>query len=206
MADDERSGAVSKSGVIVLDTLMVETPVWLSLSRTAMQVYLLFRTKCVIDTHGVRRGKRSLERIIVNNGEIEFTYIEAKQKYGITPGRFVRAIDELVEKGFLYISETGMGLYKMTTHYGISERWRDYEKSSFREMHRPERSIKGGFCKGNKLWQKAKRKKSTAIRAHNAMRKNAHGEILAMRTDVHGQKVINRYNFCDGRWLCKQIA
>jgi DNA-binding PadR family transcriptional regulator len=149
-----------------------------------------------------------MERIL-NNGEIEFTYEEAEQQYGITAGRFVRAIDELVEKGFIDIPETGMGVHKVKTYYGISERWRDYETSSFREMHRPERSIKCGFCKGNKLWQKAKRKKSTAIRAHDralAMRKNAHGEILAMHTDAHGQRIANRYKFCEGQWLCTKIA
>ena len=179
------------------------------LSKTALQVYLLFRTKCVIDTHGARRCKRSLERIIVNNGEIEFTYEEAKQKYGITASRFVRAIDELVEKGFLDIAETGMGVHKVKTLYAISDRWRDYGTPSFRQVKRPERNIKCGFRKGNKLWQRAKKKKTTVIRAHEkalALRKNTHGETLAMRTDAHGQKIISRYNFCEGKWLCVKIA
>jgi len=146
-----------------------------------------------------------MERIL-NNGELVFTYEEAKRLYGITAGRFTRAIEELVEKGFLDISETGMGLYKMATHYGISDRWRDYGTPSFRQVHRPERSIKCGFRKGNRLWQKARKKKSTAIRAHGSMRKNVHGEVLAMRTDAHGQKIVNRYNCCDGRYLCTQIT
>lgn len=144
---------------------------------------------------------------MLNNGELVFTYIEAKQKYGMTAGRFARAIDELVEKGFLDIAETGMGLYGMPTHYGISDRWRYWGTEKFEPAKRPEPNIRGcGFRKGNKLWQKARRKKSTAIRAHGVMRKNAHGEVLAMRTDAHGQKVINRYNYCDGRYLCTQIA
>jgi hypothetical protein len=147
-----------------------------------------------------------VERIL-NNGEIEFTYAEAKRKYGITAGRFRRTIDELVEKGFLDISETGMGLYKMATHYAISDRWRWWGTESFKSAKRPEPNIRGcGFRKGNKLWQKARRKKSTAIRAHGAMRKNAHGEVLAMRTDAHGQKVINRYIYCEDEGLCVQIA
>jgi hypothetical protein len=198
---------MSKSGVIVLDKLMVQFPAWLSLSGAAMPVYLLFRCKCQFAKKNKRPGKRSeglMERIL-NNGEIEFTYIEARRKYGISRGRFVRAIDELIEKGFLEITEPGGGVHKQKTLYGISERWRDYGTPSFRQASRPERDPKCGFRKGNKLWQKAKRKKSSAIRAHggaSAMLKNAHSEILAMRTDAHGKKVKNRYNYCDGRYLC----
>lgn len=147
-----------------------------------------------------------MERIL-NNGEIVFTYEEAKRLYGIKPSRFRRAIDELVEKGFLDIAETGMGLYRMATHYAISDRWRWWGTDRFEQAKRPEPSIRGcGFRKGNKLWQKARRKNSTAIRAHRPMRKNEHSHILAMRTDAHGQKVVNRYNLCAGRWLCVQIT
>jgi|GEM_PF-823082 len=204
---------MSKSGVIVLNKLMVLSPVWLSLSGTAIKVYCLFRCKCQFAKRSPRygNGKRSDDLMgrLLNNGEIEFTYEEVEQQHGITAGRFVRAIDELIEKGFLDIAESGSGVYKLKTLYGISERWRDYKTPSFQQAHRPERQIKCGFQKRNKLWQKAKRKKSTAISAHGgalAMRTDAHGEILAMRTDAHGQKVINRYNFCDGRYLCTQVA
>ena len=202
---------MSKSGVVVLDKLMVQTPVWLSLSGTAIKVYHLFRCKCQFAKKSKRQGKRSeglMERIL-NNGKIEFTYKEAEKQYGITRGQFVRAIDELIEKGFLDITEPGGGIRKLKTLYAISERWRDYDKASFRKMHRPERSIKCGFRKGNKLWLKAREKKSSAIRAHGgalAMLKNAHGEILAMHTDTHGQKVINRYIYRDDKGLCVKVA
>jgi hypothetical protein len=208
MAGDE-GDAMSKSGVIVLEQMMVKSRAWLSLSGTAVQVYLLFRCKCQVAKRCRPPGKRSegLLGRILNNGELVFTYHEAKRLYGITAGRFRRAIDELIEKGFLDIAETGMGLYKMATHYAISDRWRWWGTERFETAKRPEPSIRGcGFRKGNKLWQKAHRKKSSAIRAHGDMLKIAHGEVLAMRTDAHGQKIVNRYNYCDGRYLCTQIA
>jgi DNA-binding PadR family transcriptional regulator len=202
---------MSKSGVIVINQIMVNSAVWLSLSGTAIKVYHLFRCKCIIAKKNHRSNKRSESIIdrIMNNGEIEFTYKEAEKQYGIARGRFLRAIDELIEKGFIDVAEPGGGIHKLKTLYAISERWRDYDTPLFRKMHRPERRFKCGFHKGNKLWLKAREKKSTAIRAHggaSAMLKNAHSEILAMRTDAHGQKVINRYNYCDGRYLCTQIA
>jgi hypothetical protein len=188
---------------------MIKSGAWLSLSGTAIQVYLLFRCKCQIAKRSRRPGKRSeglIERLL-NNGELVFTYIEAAQKHKITAGRFRRAIDELVEKGFIDITATGMGVHKVESLYAISERWQSYGTPLFRPAKRPVPNIRGcGFRKGNKLWQKAHRKKSTAICAHGAMCKIAHGEVLTMRTNAHGQKIINHYNYCDGRYLCTQIA
>ena len=159
---------MSKSGVIVINQVMVNSAVWLSLSGTAIKVYHLFRCKCIIAKKNHRSNKRSESIIdrIMNNGEIEFTYEEAEKQYGIARGRFLRAIDELIEKGFIDIAEPGGGVHKLKTLYAISERWRDYDTPSFRKMHRPERRFKCGFRKGNKLWLKAREKKSTAIRAH----------------------------------------
>ena len=113
MAGNAGDSTLSKGGVIVLDKLMVQSPVWLSLSGTAIKVFQLFRCKCQFAKKSKRPGKHSeglMERLL-NNGEIEFTYLEAKNKYGFTFPRFSRAIGELVEKGFLDITATGMGVH-----------------------------------------------------------------------------------------------
>ena len=163
MAGNTGDNTMSKSGVIVIDQVMVNSAVWLSLSGTAIKIYHLFRCKCQFAKRSQRYGnqKRSDDLMgrLLNNGELVFTYTEAKQKYKITAGRFRRAIDELVEKGFLDIAKTGMGLYKMTTYYGISDRWRYWGTENFEPAKRPEPNIRGcGFRKDNLLWQKAKRK------------------------------------------------
>lgn len=207
MGGDEGAAMSKGCGKIVMEKAMLVSPVWLSLSGTADKVYCLFRCRCVYGRIGGKRGKHNYEHI--NNGKLEFTYIEAKEKYGIKAGRFVRAIDELVLKGFLDVTEPGGGVHKFKTLYGISERWQNYETDSFQQIHRPERRFKCGFRKGNNLWQKANRKKSTVENAHglsDSMRNNEHGSILAMRTNAHGKKVINQYNFSNGRYLCSQIA
>jgi hypothetical protein len=161
-------------------------------------------------SYGNMKRSDDLMGRLLNNGELVFTYIEAEQKHKIAAGRFGRAIDELVEKGFLDIAKTGMGLYKMTTYYGISDRWRYWGTEKFEPAKRPEPNIRGcGFRKGNKLWQKAKRKTqllSVRTAGALAMSKNMHGEVSAMHTGAHGQKVINRYIYCEDKGLCVQIA
>jgi len=184
---------------------MVKSKVWLSLSKTAKDVFLIFRTKCQIAKRKGKPGKRG--PVIINNGEIVFTYVEAKKKYGISASRFRRALDQLVEKGFIDIEATGMGVHKVTTLYAISERWRDYGTLHFKKAKRPEPIIANpGFRPGNKLWQKARAKNSSDENEHGAVNNNVHGELLAMYTNVHGEKITTQYKRIDDKWLACKIA
>ena len=193
------------SSIIVLDQRLIKSKVWLSLSGTAINVFLIFRTKCQIGNRRRKQGAKG-RKIIINNGEIVFTYDEAEKKYGITHGRFNRAIDDLVAKGFIDISDTGMGLHKMTTYYSISDRWEKYGTSEFRNIKRPKaKQYNAGFKLGNELWKRRK-EKITVKNDHGAVRTNNHGGIVAMRTNEHGQKIKTCYNLLNGQWLATKIA
>ncbi len=190
-----------KNSLIVLEQSMIKSNVWLSLSGTSVNVYLLFRTKCRIEKRGIKRGKRDLERMISNNGEIVFTYAEAKTKYRISKNRFRRAVDELLEKGFIDIAETGMGVHKVTTLYAISERWRKFGTPDYKTVPRPKPPIANpGFKKGNKMW-KRRANFSSAENDHGAVFKNKHGQILVMHTNEHGKKQKVLYKWRNNKWL-----
>ncbi len=191
--------------VIVLDQYLVKSEAWFSLSGTAMKVFLIFRTKCQFAKRQGKPGKRG--PVIINNGEIVFTYDEAEEDYGITRPRFSRALTQLITKGFIDITATGMGVHKVETHYAISERWRDFGTPDFKEVRRPKLSIANpGFKRGNKLWQKAREKESTDENVHGAVYENVHGAILAMYTNVHGEKVTTLYKRSNDKWLACKIA
>ncbi|UCD51437.1 MAG: hypothetical protein JSW27_02160 [Phycisphaerales bacterium] len=195
-----------KSSVIVLRRQLLASPAWWSLSATAMKVYMIFLTKRKMGPLQTKK-KRSRNFVCLNNGEIVFTYQEARTKYGLTASRFRRALDELIETGFIDITATGAGLYKVATLYAVAERWQEYGTPDFVRAERPRRG-KGypGFKKGNTAWQKSLKKKATVIRAHGAMRIDEHGPVLAMRTNAHGQKVAILYKWSKTRWLESQIA
>lgn len=93
--------------------------------------------------------RREKEWIIANNGEIQFSYLEAEKKYGIKAGRFTRAIDELMRVGFIDIAKTGFGLQKDVTSYAISNRWEKFGTDEFIVVRRPKRKQRLGFAKGN---------------------------------------------------------
>jgi hypothetical protein len=129
---------------------LVKSVAWLSLGGTAKDVYLLLRTKCRIIKQQGKTGKRG--PVIANNGELEFTYDAAEEKYGITTGRFTRALDQLVDRGFIDVAATGMGVHRVKTWYAISDRWPDYGTPDFKPATRLRPSIANpGFKKGDEL-------------------------------------------------------
>lgn len=150
-------GHMSKQRVIVLDQQLVKSGAWLRLTGAAPQVYLVFRCKCQIKTLKGKPGKG--RRVIANNGQIVFTYSEAEKQYGLTKPRFMRAIDQLVEYGFIDIAATGCGHRKMTTMYSISDRWRQYRTAAFVNAKRKRSTANPGFQKGHKLWKQKEKAK-----------------------------------------------
>ncbi len=193
------------SAVIVLEQRLVKSAVWLSLSGTAKSVYLLFRTKCRVGKPPGKPGKR--DWMILNNGELVFTYREALSKYGTTASRFRRALDELIEKGFIDVEAAGMGVHKVTTLYAISERWRDYGTPAFRPAKRPTPSIRNpGFKRGNKLWRRASKKNASVENAHGAVRDNESAEVVTVQADVHGDKETFFAQGAEKQAISRQLA
>ena len=112
----------------------------------ACQVYLIFLGKCRWEKVQARPMSRDREWRITNNGEIQFTYIEAEEKYGIPSGKFTRAIDDLIRVGLIDITKTGLGLKKEVSLYAISNRWENYGTDAFVVKKRPKRTEQFGFA------------------------------------------------------------
>ena len=73
-----------------IDRALLRSEAFRSLRGVAMLVYLDFLSKRRVQA---MKGKAQKDRwIIINNGQIEYTYSEAGKK-GITRPRFMRAID-----------------------------------------------------------------------------------------------------------------
>jgi hypothetical protein len=122
-----------KNSVIVLEQELVKSKVWLSLTASAKDVFLLMRCRCKYGKMG-RKGHE--KTVITNNGAIVFPYREAGTKFGFTVPRFMRSIDLLVETGFLDIVEHGNAALRQPTKYGISERWRKHGGEGFEKRKR----------------------------------------------------------------------
>jgi hypothetical protein len=130
--------------VLVIDSHLVSSKAFLNLSGIAPQVYFLFLRR----RRMVKTGRKGKEKwVIENNGEIVFPYAEAITKFGLTRPRFLRAIDQLVEHGFIDIVHSGGGMMKDVSKYAISERWKEYGTNNFIHTRRPKDTRGLGFKK-----------------------------------------------------------
>lgn len=91
--------------------------------------------------------------VITNNGEIVFTYSEAKELGIKSSQTYYKVIRELVgDKGFIDIAEQGNWYEKKPTKFAISERWKRYGTDEYDSVEVPRILPKGlGFQKQNSL-------------------------------------------------------
>ena len=137
-----------------VDRRMHRSPAFRKLTASSIFILLEFYSRRQV-AKIPRRGYQ-----IRNNGEILFTYAEAQNKFGISRSTFRRAIDQLVELGFIDIAHHGGGMMKDCSKYGISERYRDYGKEAFIKKSRKKDHRKLGYTKDNWEEQTGRKRKS----------------------------------------------
>lgn len=118
--------------------------------KAAMLCLVRFHQKAYKKNTRKKKGG-SKHPIITNQGEIVFTYSEAKE-LGIKSSRtFCRVIKELVEdKGFIDISEVGNWYLRQPTKFSISYRWKHYGTDGYIQ---PENKNTLYLSKANRLYQ-----------------------------------------------------
>lgn len=145
-----------KSHGVWLDADLIISPAFEQLTKTQIRVLLMFLSKRQMKARSKRkRYKTADDYDIVNNGDITFPYSEAAQ-LGINSMGFTRALDKLIEVGFIDIHVQTRGYNKEPTRYAICDRWKKYGQSDFIRGYRnkPPRTPGG--------WAAKKRPKTSA--------------------------------------------
>lgn len=124
-------------GVIYISKEMIKSKAFSNLSGKAAHVLLIFFTKRVMKKIPI--GKKGKEWVCENNGRITFYYREAAESYGISFSSFSRAIDQLVEYGFVDVERPGIGFARIETLYRLSDRWKKYDTAEFKAVKRAKR-------------------------------------------------------------------
>lgn len=142
------------SNVIYIERELLKSPLYWSLPKSAQRVFITFLLKRRMGK--VSTGSRGKQWDTLNNGELIFTYSEAKKEMGMPAKTFRDAIDKLVDHGFIDIFHQGSGGVKGDVSlYAISERWRNYGTDKFVKKTRTKDGKKGtGFMK---MWEAKKK-------------------------------------------------
>lgn len=143
------------SPIIVVERGLLKSEAFRCLNGTSKTVLFDFLMKCRVKGRKIKPGRKS-ERVILNNGELEYTYSEAEKKNPtISRPAFMRSLDTLIGKGFIDVAHSGSGGKKGDKSlYGISDRWRAWGTDDFISAHRPKDNRNGrGFAV---YWKKRK--------------------------------------------------
>jgi hypothetical protein len=159
---NKMSNSTSKN--IWIEREMILSPAFHKLNGRAMNVLLLFLYRRQWKQAG-RKGKW----YTTNNGEIVFSYKEAKKRFKIPKSSFARAIDSLIKYGFIDIAHLGGGLIGDCTRYSISNRWRNYDTERFVQKKRPKDTRGFGFTTKNweeKTGRKRRKQSKSGIKSN----------------------------------------
>ena len=132
-----------KNSIFLPRSIIIDSNLFWSMPKTAIRVYMIFKGKCVVEKVNAKSGRES-GWMIKNNGKIKFSYKEAKEKYGISCGSFAKAIDSLIEKGFIDLDHQGSGTQDDYNLYAISDRWKSYGTEFFVKAARTKRTDNRG--------------------------------------------------------------
>ena len=132
-----------KSGGTFIERELFESEAFLALKGFAPQLLVLMLGK---RQFAYLKVKGSTQRVCTNCDSINFTYVEAKNTYGINKSRLSRAIGELLAKGFMSIVHHGGGYKKDKSVYALVDLWRMWRPGMVFEK-REISKVQRGFCK-----------------------------------------------------------
>lgn len=137
---------------IHFDVKLLRSEAFRGLNKWGMIVYLDFlRMRKMVKVRD--------QWIIENNGELVYPYATAERK-GINRREFRAALNDLINRGFLDISEYGNGGVKgSVAKYHIDERWQRYGKPDFQPAKNPMRKD----SRSGRGWQVYNQKKKSSV-------------------------------------------
>jgi len=135
-----------KNGGTFIEREMFECPAYNALRGYAPQLLTHILGKRQFQNHG-RKGKQ--KRVCVNCKRLNVTYTEFKNKYGITQPKMTRAIDQLLERGFISIVHPGGTFRQDKAVYALSNNWAIWQPGIVFETRQRE-GVQRGFCKPKK--------------------------------------------------------
>jgi hypothetical protein len=140
------------AGQTLLKSEMVLSPAYKALTESGLRVLIVFLLKQPMEKVGPKEWIPKQ-----TDNDMSFTYVEAEKLLGFTPPRFARAIDNVIETGFIDLKYQGGGMEGNRSSYVLIGMWKLHGTDQFRVRPRPKKGLNIGFIKKNR------RKKIRAI-------------------------------------------
>jgi len=133
-----------KGGKTLFDNTLIDSEALKALWPPAVKVLLWFQQKLV------RRKDNRDKKWRVIDIPLSFTYQEANWR-GLSRQRFRKCLKELHAKGFIDVDHPGSNLRGDYTTFKISDRWRDFGTSAFKDIDYPKSVSWTNFGYGSQI-------------------------------------------------------
>ena len=121
---------------------IIKSKAYLNLGGIAPQLLTMVLYKRRMSEIKVGKGRKK-QWICTNGDSLNITYPEMR-RYGITQPRLTRAIDQLLEKGFISLIHQGGGIKGDKSTYALSDKYRLWQPGICFET-RPREYVQRGF-------------------------------------------------------------
>jgi DNA-binding MarR family transcriptional regulator len=124
---------VQQNDRLILSKKMLRSKAFVSLTGAAKQILIELYTRLKLESYKPRKRHRNSERFFaVNNGELVLSYKSIHKQFGYSTATISKAIDRLVEHGFIEIAELGCGVKRQSHKIALINNWQEYETENFR--------------------------------------------------------------------------
>lgn len=129
-----------------LETELLLSKAFLSMSKHGRMILIMLCLKCIKKK---TKAKNRSHYEIINNGELELSYVELKA-HGFHKQQAARGFDDVISKGFVRLRERGGKGKKSYNKYELIEDWKKYGTPEFKQRER-KKSIGYGHCAKKKI-------------------------------------------------------
>jgi len=127
---------------------MLRCKAFVKLTGAAKQILLELYMRLKTNAIGKGKGKKFFAE---NNGELVLSYKSITGQYGYSSATISKAIDQLVDYGFIEIAELGCGVKRQSHKIALITNWQNYgTESFFKGKGKADEPVNGGFKKRKK--------------------------------------------------------
>lgn len=144
---------VKQNDCLVLSKTMIRSKAFIKLTGAAKQILLELRMRIKLECYKPNRRDRKKDKYYAgNNGKLVLTYKSIHKQFGYSTATISKAIDRLVDNGFIEIAELGCGVQRKSHKIALIKNWEKFGTEDFKPgIGKSDKPINGGFKKKQNL-------------------------------------------------------
>ena len=119
------------------------------MTGSAKQILLELRMRLTLECYKPNRRNRNKDKFYAgNNGKLVLSYKSIHKQFGYSTATKSKAIDRLVDRGFIEIAQLGCGVKRQSHKIALITNWQQYGTDEFKPgLGKSNRPVNGGFKK-----------------------------------------------------------